>query len=84
MLTVVCENNIIIWLFLTASKWSPVLFISFFLKTLKNKQHPCKRVRVDDNGALENSTDITNLLVDKFNISMETTGDDASCLNEKN
>ena len=39
-------------------------------------------MRFDEDGALENSTDITNLLVVKFNISMETTGDDASCLNE--
>ena len=40
-------------------------------------------MRVDEDGALENSTDVTNLLVDDFNISMETTGGDASWLNKK-
>ena len=44
------------------------------LTTLKNEKHPFKRVGVDEYGALEISTDVTNLLVDYFNISMETTG----------
>ena len=39
---------------------------------------------VDEYGALEKSTDVTNILVDDFNISMETTGGDSSCLDEKN
>ena len=41
-------------------------------------------MRVYEYGVLENSTDVTNLLVYEFNISMETTGSDASCFNGKN
>ena len=39
---------------------------------------------VDEDGVLENSTDVTNLLVDDFRISVETTGGDASWINENN
>ena len=49
-----------------------------------NEQHPCKQIRVDEDSALANSTDVTNLLVDEFKISMETTGGDAYWLNGKN
>ena len=38
-------------------------------------------MRVDEDGNLENSTDFTNLLVDEFRISVETTGGDESCIN---
>ena len=37
-----------------------------------------------EDGALEKSTDVTNLLVDDFRISMETTGGDASWINVNN
>ena len=37
-------------------------------------------MRVDEDGTLEKSTDITNILVDDSSIFMETTGGDASCL----
>ena len=47
-------------------------------------QHPFKCVRVYEYGTLEKSTDLTNLLVDDFIISMETNGGDASCLNGNN
>ena len=39
---------------------------------------------VDEDGALEKSTDVTNPRVDNFNVYMETTGGDASWLNGKN
>ena len=84
MLTVFCEKNRIIWAFPTASKITPICIIHFILTTLKNEQHPCKRVRVDKYSDLEKSTDVINLIVDDFNIFMETTGDDASWLNGKN
>ena len=32
---------------------------------------------------MENSTDITNLIIEEFKISMETTSCDASCINGK-
>ena len=38
-------------------------------------------MRVDEDGALVNSTYFTNLLVDDFIIAMENTGGDASWLN---
>ena len=83
MLTVVCENTIIIWVLPTAYK-KPVRIIRFILTTLKNKQHPCKRVTVYEDGTLENSTDDTNLLVDEFKTSMDNTDGDASWLNGNN
>ena len=49
-----------------------------------NEKHPRNSVRFDEYGDLENSTDITNLLVDDFNISTENTCGDASCPNGKN
>ena len=51
---------------------------------IKNKQHPFKRIRVDEYGALEKSTDVTNLLVYEFKIYMETTGGGANWLNVNN
>ena len=41
-------------------------------------------MRVDEGDALEKPADVTNHLVDKFRISTEITGGDASCLNGKN
>ena len=38
--------------------------------TLNNEQHPCKRLRVDEDVTLENSTDVTNHIVEKLRISM--------------
>ena len=84
MLTVACENNLMLWVLSTAPKISPVRIILFVLKTLTNEQHPCKLVRVDEDIALENSTDVTNLLVDEFKTSMENTGGDVSWINGKN
>ena len=81
MLIVVCAKTIMLWVFPTASKRAHVHIIRFILITLTNEQHPCKFVRVDEDIALENSIYVTNLLVDPFNISIETTGGDASWLN---
>ena len=41
-------------------------------------------MRVDEDGTLEKYTDVTDLLVDELNISMEATGVDASWLNGNN
>ena len=65
MLTVVCEKTIMLWAFPTASKISPVRIIHSVLTILKNKQHPCKHVRVDQDGVMKKSTDVTNLLIDE-------------------
>ena len=78
MLTVVCAKTITTWVFTTESKIPPFRIIHFILTTLNNEQNKCKRVRVDEDGALKNSKYATKLLVDEFSISMETTGGDAS------
>ena len=84
LLLLYVQKDIMIWVFHTSSKQSPV-HSNFFIQTkLKNEQQPCNRVRVDEYGYLENLTDVTNLLVDDFTISMETTGCDASWINENN
>ena len=49
-----------------------------------NKQHIYKRVRVDKYSVLEKSTDVTNLLVNEYKISTETTVGDASWININN
>ena len=41
-------------------------------------------MRVDEDGALEKSADVTNLLVDDFIISMETSGGDEFWMNGNN
>ena len=60
------------------------LSICFILITLINEQHPLKRVIFDEDTALSNSTEVTNLLVDELKISMDTTCGDASWINGKN
>ena len=84
MLTVFYAKTRMLWEFPTLSKKSPVRIIRFILKTLNNEQHPCKFVRVYENGALEKSTYVTNLIFDSFKIFMETTGGDESWINGKN
>ena len=83
MLTISWKKTRTIWVFTTESKQTPVPIISFILKELNNEKHPWKHARVDDDGVLENSTDATNLLVYEFSVTMETTGGDASRINEK-
>ena len=56
MITVVCAKTITIWVFHTASKRDPVHIIFFILTTLKNEQHPYKRVRVYEDGSMEKLT----------------------------
>ena len=63
VLTVFCAKTIIMLVFPTTYKLSPFRIIHFILTTLNNDQHPCKRVRVNEDGDLENSLDVTNLRV---------------------
>ena len=84
MLTVVCEKTRIIWVFTTEYKIPPVQIIHLILTTLKNKQQPCRNVRVNKEIALEKSIDVTKILVDDFRIYMENNCGDASCINGKN
>ena len=84
MITVVCEKTRMIWVVPTAPKRALVRFICFVLTISNNEQHPYRYVIFNKYGALANSTDVTNLLVDYFRTVMETTGGDASWLNGKN
>ena len=84
MINVVCASTRMLWVIPNVSNQDPVRIICFILTTLKNEKHPRKRVGVDEDGALENSTDVTNLLFDDFNISMENTVGDASWINVNN
>ena len=60
-----------IWIFPTEYKQAPDRIIQFVLTTFKNENHPCIRVRVGEDSALEKSTYVTNLLVDEFIIALE-------------
>ena len=84
MITVMFAQTIMIWVFLNATKRSPVIKIRFIVTKLKNKKHTCRHVRVDVDGNLEKSTDVTKLLVYDLIIAMETAGGDASWINRKN
>ena len=77
------SKNRMLWVFTTASKKSSVRIICSILTTLKNEQHPCRRVRVYEDGTFKNSTYFTNPIFDDFIIAMETTGGDASWINRK-
>ena len=81
IISVVCENKIMLWLFPTSSKIYPVKIIWFVLTTFNNEQHPWRHVRFYEGGALEILIDVTNLLVDDFGISIKNTGGDASSIN---
>ena len=73
MLTVIFEMTRMIWVNPTASKRAPVHTTHFITTTPKNEQHPCKRIRFDEDGALANSIYVTTLLIEELKISMETT-----------
>ena len=83
-LVVVFEKTRMLWVFTTTSKCPPIRIINFILTKMNKEQYPCKCVRVDKYGALENSTEVTKLLVDDFRIYMGTTGGGASWINENN
>ena len=54
ILIIVFAKTIMLWLLPTAPKKTPVHIIRFIPTTLKNEQHPCKYVRVNEYGNLEN------------------------------
>ena len=84
MITVICANTRMLWLLPTTSNLAPFRIMHFILETLNNEQRPCKLLIVDEDIFMEKSTDITKLIVDKFNISLETTGRYTSWPNGKN
>ena len=84
MLTVLCTKTIPLWVLPNSPKRTTVCIMRFIITELTNEQHPCKRVRFDEDGAWEKSIDFTNLILDDFNIYMETTRRDESWLNINN
>ena len=84
IITVVYSRTRMLWVFSTTYKQSHVCIIRSILTTPNNEQHPLKHVIFDEDGASENSTYVTNLLVEELKIPMETTGGDASCINGEN
>ena len=64
ILTADFSKTRILWVFITASKKSSVIIICFILTAFKNEKHPCRRVRFNEDGALEKSSGVTNLIVD--------------------
>ena len=56
--------TIILRIFPTLYKWAPGTTIRLILTTLNNEQRPWKNIIIDDDGALEKSTDVTYLIVD--------------------
>ena len=84
MINVVCTKTRMIWVFPDAHKRVLVQIIRFILKKFNNEQHTCIYMRVEEDGALGKSIDVTNLIVDDFNIAMENTGNEASLLTGKN
>ena len=84
MLTVFYAKTRMPWVLPNEPKIPPIRIIQFILTIMNNEQHPCKRIRVDEDGALEKSTNVKNLIIEELKISMETTGGDVYWINVKN
>ena len=63
---------------------TPVINILFIPTIFNNDNHTCKPVRVYEDGTLVNSTDVTNFIVEKFRIYVETNGVYSSWYNVNN
>jgi hypothetical protein len=71
-----------LWAFPTASKGAPIDILDYFFCLLEKENVVICSVRVDEDGALANSSDFTSFLT-RHHITMETTGGYASFLNGK-
>ena len=70
------------WIFLSRNKRPPLDVLTFFISILKKEQRIIRYVRVDEDGALANSTEFCKLLI-LHHITLQTTGGYASSLNGK-
>ena len=66
MLAVVCEKTIILWVFTTAPKIFPVRIMLFVWSSFNNEQHTYRCVGVNEDGASENLTYVTNFIIYDF------------------
>ena len=77
ILPVVCAMTRILWILPTESKIPQVIIIHFILTILNNEQRTCKHMTVDEDGDLEISKYLTEIIVDESNVDLETNGGDA-------
>jgi hypothetical protein len=82
LLSIIDGKDRMLWTFPTANKRPPLAILDFFFTVLEKHNIPVCNVRVDEDGALANSSEFTDFLVQK-KIAMETTGGYASFLNGK-
>jgi hypothetical protein len=71
-----------LWNFPTTSKRAPLSILDFFFTMLEHDGVTIQAIRVDEDGALANSTEFSDFLVDR-KILLDTTGGYASFLNGK-
>jgi hypothetical protein len=82
LLSIIDGRDRMLWNFPTASKRPPLSLITYFFSLLAKENIIVKTIRVDEDGALANSSEFTDLLI-VHNINMEATGGFASFLNGK-
>ena len=73
LLSIIDGKERMLWNFPTANKRPPLAIITYFFSLLAKENITIKTIRVDEDGALANSSEFTNLLV-SHKINMETTG----------
>ena len=72
-----------LWLLCTPRKTPPIPTLRHLLTHLRKNNIVVQRVRTDEGGELEHSSEFCRLLHNEFNITLETTGSYASWLNGK-
>jgi len=82
LLSIIDGKDRMLWNFPTASKRPPLTILDYFFSLLRHEGIIVKTVRVDEDGALADSSEFTDFLV-KHGINMETTGGFVSFLNGK-
>lgn len=83
LLSITCAATRHWWPYPTQSKSAPVKILNYFLSCLQHAGHHTHTIWVDEDGALANSAEFTNLLTEKYHINMKTTGGYTSWLNGK-
>jgi hypothetical protein len=82
LLSIIDGKDCMLWNFPTTSKRAPLSILDFFFTMLEHDGVTIQAIRVDEDGALANSTEFSDFLVDR-KILLDTTGGYASFLNGK-
>ena len=77
-----CSSHSYPFGFPSRNKPPPLNIMNFFVTTLINQYNKVSFIRVDEDGALERSSEFMNICHD-MNITVQTTGVDTYCLNGK-